>query len=179
MNAKDRDIYKLKMYANELGLKVYTKKYTRHTGQAEYIEGSCITLFLSKRSTKTEIILSLLHELGHHLDWLKNKKKDADLDKALDLLANGSMTGDRSDIPKKYRKKILQVERSGVKYMSVIHSRLGLQIPLRIVKQQEKMDLADYEFLYHQGRFATGNEINKVYSKINKRKHGKRNKFRY
>lgn len=152
MSAKDRDIQRLKEYINKLGLKLYTRPYSRDTGAAEYVEGQFITIFES-RNTKTDLILSLLHELGHHLDWLANKPTPEE-NKAIELLNTGAMVGDRSDIPKESRRIILQIEKNGVKYMSKIHRDLKLEIPFWKVKMQQDLDLIDYRHLYHTGRFA-------------------------
>jgi len=178
MNIKDRDIEKLKQCINNFGLKLFFKKYTKLTGSAEYVAGTSISLFMGSRTTKTDIILSLLHELGHHVDWLKNRKTDKDSSIALRFLLSGPMVGNRQDIPKKHRKKILQIEKAGVKYMSMIHKRLKLEIPLYKVKHQQEIDIFDYKFLYENGRFATSIEAQQVYKKIGdyRKKYGKKRK---
>lgn len=180
MSSQDRDIKKLKRYANKLGLKVYIRPYSRHTGAAEYSSGKFITLFVSK-TTKTDMILSLLHELGHHLDWLQNKRITQLEQEALTILNSGPMVGPRPDLSRKHRAKILQIEKAGVKYMSKIHKLLKLEIPFYKVKHQQAIDLFDYKFLYHHGRFATHEEAtNLIYKKVGyyKKKYGKRKKRR-
>lgn len=167
MNAKDRDLKKLKDYANSLGLKVYTKPYSRYTGAAEYVSGKYIIIF-DKKTTKTDIIMSLLHELGHHLDWL-DQKNSKDILIALDYLSKGPMQGKREDIPKKYRKVILQTERDGVRYMTKIHKLLELEVPIEAVKIQQYVDLFDYEFLYKYARFPKCNEYKRRSSVKRKR----------
>lgn len=165
MNSRDRDISKLKEYANSLGLKVYIKPYNRTTGDAEYNSGTSITLFNRTRTTKTDMILSLLHELGHHLDWIKGKS-NKETTVAFELLNQGAMVGSRNDIPKKYRKMILQVEKAGIKYMSRIHKDLNLELPFYLVKYQQFIDIFDYQFLYDHGRFSTRKEALKtIYKK--------------
>lgn len=179
MSYLDRDILKLKKFAKRLGLKIYTRPYSKHKGAADYTVNSHINLFVSKSTTKTEIILSLLHELGHHLDWLNVKKVSKDEDIAFETLVSGSMFGKRPDINKKYRKIIYQVEKSGIKYMDKIHKALNLEIPLYKVKHQQEIDLFDYKILYKKGRFATHHEIRQtVYKKIHyyRKKYGKRKK---
>lgn len=162
MSWKDRDIKKLRVYARKLGLSVYKHPASRYTGAAEYVTGNSITIF-GKR-TKTDIIMSYLHELGHHLDWLKVGTSKTDII-ALDYLNQGAMMGKRNDIPKKYRKKILQIEQSGVKYMTEIHKKLNLEISFKKVKQQQQDDLFDYIILYKKGRFPNTKEYEKYYGK--------------
>lgn len=156
MNAKDRDLKKLKNYIKGLGLKLFIKPYSRYTGAAEYVSGKAIIIF-DKKTTKTDTILTLLHELGHHLDWLA-QKNSKEIIIALDYLSKGPMQGKREDIPKKYRKVILQTERDGVKYMTKIHKLLNLEISIEEVIIQQYFDLFDYQFLYKYGRFPKCNE---------------------
>lgn len=159
MNSKDRDIKKLKTYIKSLGLKLYIKPYSRYTGLAEYVSGQSITLF-NKKTTKTDIIMSLLHELGHYHDELVNKV-DLDIKIALFYLSKGSMVGNRKDIPKYYRKIILKTERDGVKYMTRIHKLLKLEIPYSLVVLQQSVDLFAYECLYKHAKFPTNKDYRK------------------
>ena len=182
MSYQERDIKKLRTYANSLGLRVHTRKYTRFTGSAEFDSKlKTITIFISSQTTKTDIILSLLHELGHALDEKYNKCPNREMSKALELLNSGPMIGSRQDIPKKYRGLILQIEKNGVKYMSRIHKMLDLEIPFYKVKHQQDIDLFDYKFLYRYGRFATKMEAYQmIYKKVGvyQRLYGKRSKYR-
>lgn len=180
MSPQDRDIKKLKKFIKSCGLKLYTRKYNEFTGSAEYVSGESITLFVKKNTSKTEIILSLLHELGHHLDWIENSKIDKDTILALNMLIDGPMVGVRKDIPKKFRKKILQTEKNGIKYMSKIYKELKLEIPFYKVRLQQFSDLFDYECLYEKARFPTNKEYyHNVHKKVNiyRKKYGKRFNF--
>lgn len=176
MGWQDRDLHKLTFYAHKHGLKVYIRPYTRFTGQAEYCSGVSITLFNTKYTSKTSMILSLLHEFGHHLDWLNTKRNDRVLNEALIILNKGRMSGKRSDLNKKHRAKILQIEKAGIKYMSRIYKTLKLEIPYYKVKHQEELDLFDYKCLYHKGRFSKSREYDIIYKKAGyyKRKYEKR-----
>lgn len=164
MSKQEQDIFKLKQYAKSLGLSVYFRKYEKGTGAAEYITNTSITIFVGSRTTKTEIILSLLHELGHHLDYLATKT-NPEIEKALEYLNNGKISGNRSDIPKKYRKIILDIEKSGINYMPVIYHMLDLSIPYYLVKLQQDVDLREYIVLYKTGKFSTALESSKYFYK--------------
>lgn len=178
MNYQTRDIKKLKAYAKSLGVRVLTKPYNRFTGSAEYdSQSNTIVVFKKSNTTKNDIIMALLHELGHKLDDLENSHDEKEIAKALELLNSGPMVGSRLDIPKKYRAKILQTEKNGVKYMSKIHRMLKLETPFYLVKHQQELDLFDYRYLYKYGRFATQQETEDfVYSKLGEyqEKYGKR-----
>lgn len=159
MNSKDRDIKKLKDYARSLGLKVLSRPYNKFTGAAECDDyNKTITLF--GNPSKKQIILSLLHELGHYLDFLKNGNTKK-ICEAFRLLNRGPMIGTRHDVSKKYRKTILQVEKNGIKYMTRIHKELKLEISVEHVKIQQKLDLFDYQFFYKEARFPTLMELPK------------------
>jgi len=178
MNSKDRDIQKLKDYANTLGLTVYFRPFTKATGGAEYLEGKYISIFTNKKTSKDEIILSLLHELGHHMTYLHTpgtQMSRAEGD-ALIALNAGNMMGARPDMSKEHRRIILQIERDGIRYMSKIHKSLKLEIEFWKVKHQQELDLFDYKMLYHKGRFSTTAEMKELYKKKEyyKAKYGKR-----
>lgn len=144
MSYQDRDIAKLKKFANSFGLRIYYRRYTRYTDAALYQGGQFITIFVSSTTSKTEIILSLLHELGHHIDWIFNKRNDRDTQKAY--------TEFEAKDHKKYSKIILDLEKEGIKHMTTIHKLLELEIPLKLVKQQQKIDTFHYDFFYKHAR---------------------------
>lgn len=166
MGIRDDEIKRLKKYAEGLGIKVYFKKYYKGCGGAEWdMDDQSIIIYPSSRYSKTDIILLLLHELGHHLDWIYHNKKDSkDALRAQELLCNGNMYGDRSDIPKKYRDIILREELAGIHYMDIIHKELDLKIPLWKVKMQQDIDASEYRLLASKGRFYTYKEA-KEYKK--------------
>jgi hypothetical protein len=174
MNYLDRDLNKLYKYINQLGLKLYIKKFSPFDGEAEYIVDQSITLFVNSKTSKASKILSLLHELGHHLDFIARKESKEETN-ALLALNKGQMTGERSDLTKKQLRVILKLEKAGVKYMTQIHKSLNLEIPFYKVKHQQEMDLFQYKFLYTHKRFANSKDNTKVYNKLKyyKKKYGK------
>jgi len=158
MTKQDRDISKLKKFANSFGLRIYYRPYTRYTDMAQYVLGRHITVFVSSTTSKTEIILSLLHELGHHLDWVLNKRIDKETEKAY--------TGFKAKEYKKYSKIILEVEKAGIRRMTTIHKLLELEIPLERVKKQQKIDLFPYQYFYKHGRPAGAKVMDAYESKV-------------
>jgi len=178
MGIRDTEISRLKKYAEGLGIKVYFKPYIRGMGIAEWdLDDQSITIYEKKSFSKTDYILTFLHELGHHLDWVyNNRKNDPEDVKAQELLCAGEIEGDRSDIPKKYRKRTYEMEKSGIYYMSIIYKELGLKIPYWKVKLQQDLDIYPYFILYKEGRFPTSKEdkeYRKKMTKIYKNKYGK------
>jgi hypothetical protein len=165
MTSQARDLNKLKKFIKSFGLRLYFRPYTRYTDLAHYVSGQNITVFVSKKINKTEIILSLLHEIGHHLDWITNKRLDKETEKAYTKF-------DDKDF-KKYAKIILDVERAGIKHMTSIHKILNLEISIDKVKRQQKIDLFHYEFFYKNKKFPSIDDLIKFESKL---KYGKKRK---
>ncbi|PCI45914.1 MAG: hypothetical protein COB41_00560 [Proteobacteria bacterium] len=168
MGIRDRELDRLKKYAQGLGIKVTIRPAKKGEGGAEWdMDVREITLYKSSSSTKTDLILAFLHELGHHLDWIyKNKKDNKECFKAYELLNEGSMYGNRTDIPQKYRDIILQEEIDGVYYMDIIYKELDLKIPLWKVKLAQHMDLIEYKSLSKTGNFLTHKYVKNYRKKI-------------
>lgn len=160
MGIRDTEILRMTKYAEGLGIKVHFKPHEKGCGEAEWdMDTQEIFLYTSSGTSKTTLILSFLHELGHHLDWIYNNKKDTkQAAKAYELLNRGNIEGDRSDIPQKYRNIILKEEESGIYYMDLIYKELDLSIPLWKVKMQQDLDLLEYKTLAKKARFLTNKE---------------------
>lgn len=162
MGIRDEELHRLKKYAEGLGVKVYFKKYIASEGHglAEWdMVERAITIYEYPGVSKTKLILAFLHELGHHLDWIHNGKKELPgTERVFEKLAMGLMTGKRPDLTKTDREIILREERAGIAYMDVIHKELDLKLALWKVKLMQTMDLFDYEYLYKHGRFSTVKE---------------------
>lgn len=162
------DLARVKKYAESLGIKVSFKDHYPGEGSAEWdMEGQFINLFVHEGQSKTSILLCLLHELGHHLDWIYNdkiiKKQEHDAQQAL---CSGNMHGKRPDLTKKQRKLILDSEIAGTNYMPIIHKELDLSIPLWKVKLEQDLDCYEYKMLYKKGRFPTRKEFKDYKRKI-------------
>ena len=166
MGIRDDEIKRLTKYAEGLNIKVVFKPYQRGIGSAEWdIENRQIVVFQAPGDSKTKIILAMLHELGHHLDWIYNNKHHSEESlKAFELLNEGSIEGHRFDIPKKYRKIIYEEEKSGIAYMSIIAKECDIKIPHWKVQLEQYMDLLDYEWLYKKGAYiVTGKQIGRAH----------------
>lgn len=161
MHPLRNDLERLKKYAQSLGIKVYFKPYVRGCGGADWsMEDQSITIYTHGKYSITDYILLMLHELGHHLDWIYNNKKQSKKELiAQEKLCAGKMYGKRPDLSKSIRRTILNSELAGISYMEIIHKELNLHIPLWKVKMQQELDAFDYKMLYNKGRFSTGKEF--------------------
>jgi hypothetical protein len=160
MGIRDDEINRLKKYAEGLGIKITLVPFYRGSGGGEWDMSSReITIYTRDDWSKTDYILTILHELGHHLDWVYNDKKDSAISyKAYAMLNQGHMYGPRLDMSQKYRDVLLAEEEAGVYYMDILHKELDLKIPLWKVKMQQELDLYDYVCLSKEGRFSTTKE---------------------
>lgn len=173
MNVRDKEIERLVKYAEALGVKVtYIKKTPASFGEADWvIDGSEIRLYTRKNTNKTDLILSLIHELGHHLWFIHKKERQPDLkfEQALDR-ANLSCENKKNIAPKKHRKKILEIEREGVKYWEVIVKDTNIKLPTWKINMQAEFDIFQYEYYYEYGRFPNRPLRRKKYKEL-KTKH--------
>lgn len=159
MSWQGRDIVKLTKLINSLGLKLNFKQYVRGGDMAYYVSGESITVFVTDRMSKTEIILSLMHELGHHFDWIANGT-NKEIEKAFSWFETSEF--------KKYSKVILDAERAGIKRMETIHEILDLEIPLKTVKRQQKIDLFHYKFFQKNKRFPRQKEVKRFRKRVSR-----------
>ena len=163
MSIRDEEIKQLIKYANGLKVKVQFKKGYRGCGGADWSwEPPTITIYEPQRS-KTQVILNLLHELGHHMDWIYNDKLvKEDVIRAYEILNNtGVFVSDNKHIPKRFRKIILEEEKAAIEYMETLWKELDLGIPRWKVKLAQHLDLFEYKFFYKHGRFTTREEFAK------------------
>lgn len=156
MNIRDREIQRLLSYAAGLGLQVIHDDKSESIAAASWaLDGSEITLYTRVKQSKTEIILSLLHELSHMLWFIHEKKRKPDfkLDEAItrEMLVENNET----DIPtpKRLRKKILEIEIAGTQYWKIVYDDTNLKIPYWKVELSKEFDIWQYEVYYRKGKF--------------------------
>lgn len=178
------DLNKLIDYAKALGVTVIFKKGKRgDPGAYWHSNAKEIVLYTWARQRINRLVLSLLHELGHHLDHLaKGRIIDPKLDEAL-LLDDA-----KKPISKKQRYLIYKSEKDGSRYRFTILKELKLILPKWELKVDILTDIWEYNQYYLTGLLPTRQEANqkqkeltKIYKKhprfASKRKHEtKRNK---
>lgn len=158
MNVRDKELYRLIKYAQGLGVKVTLKvippNSNNHDAATWSTDGSEIEVFYSEQTSKTIIILNLVHELGHHLWFIYKKKRTPDLkfDEAIEI------SNRETQAPKKIRKKILQVEREGIKYWDTIVIDTDIKIPRWKIEKTKEFDIWQYELYHETGKFPTYKE---------------------
>lgn len=112
-----------------------------------------IEVYVTKSVTKTDILLSLLHELGHHHDWLATGRPD--VPGAYQSEADRK-PGD-GPISKDQRRIIYDSEFRGISYMFKIAKQLGLRsLPEWRIKEEMAFDKWTYRYYYYHGEFPDG-----------------------
>lgn len=143
MHLRDREVDRIIKYAEGLGITVKFELYKRGLPAVACWELSptpTITIFEYPSLSKTTKALMLLHELGHHLDWIYKGKKDS---KRLEdaLHRDWDRTPHKDPVlPKSLRKLIYQSEYDGTHYMPVIAKELDLKIPMWKILAEQAFD---------------------------------------
>lgn len=146
MSYLDLEIARIEKYVAGLGIKLI-----KHTKQAKGAETQDlgawspheIDIYINEHKTKIDLILTLLHELGHHIHYMHNERPEIPDEVMLPL----------ASLTKTQRKKILDYERNGIALMPTIAIELNLKIPMWKVYMQSVMDTWMYEYLYEHGHY--------------------------
>jgi hypothetical protein len=158
MGIRDSEIERLIHYAKSLGVKVTIYNKTNRDASAEWaIDGSQINIYAGPGTSKTTVILNLLHELGHHCWWIwvKDRQPDLKFEEAL-TRENMFMVETDKPTPKDLRKKIYDVELAGTAYWEIIAKEINIKLPLWKIHAAMEVDMWMYEVYYETGNFPKG-----------------------
>jgi hypothetical protein len=159
MGIRDDEIKRLIHYAKGLGVRVVIHGKTEPGAAASWsLDGSQIDVYTGKNSSKTETILALLHELGHHLWFIHEKDRQPDL-KFDEAIARQNIVEEddlKNPAPKSTREKIYQVELAGTKWWDTICKDTNIKIPEWKVHAAMVMDMWMYEQYRDTGFFPKG-----------------------
>ncbi len=153
MSYIDDDLTKLKHYAKSLGLTVKIVPADKSIDcSAVYIaEDKQVILYQFKGRSKTFMVLCLLHELGHHREFLDRSKKDTET--LIDAL--------NAEKPNKSQRAAIYVsECNAAVYMVIIRDELSLKIPRYKVMAESQLDAFVAESFYINGKHNT-QKVNK------------------
>jgi len=158
---RDEELNRLIKYAQGMGISVKFKPYIpRSQYEAEWkIDGSEITIFVTKRCSKINKILSLIHELAHHKAFVDNGRQfDPKVEEAIDSEEN-----------KIHRKRILDYEREDTIYWEDIYKDTNCQFDIKILHKQKEYDIWNYEVFYETGKFPTRKQSVAKRKELNKK----------
>jgi len=171
MGIRDEEIKRLEKYSEGLGMKVTYRKKTPNSPWAEWvIDGSEIFIYDHPKISKTQMILSFLHELGHAHDHLaNNRERNRDLEIA--LKAEDNRTNEAID--KNMRFLIYEDEKQGAEHRLKIAHEVGIKVPEWKIKLDIELDIWSYYQYYLKGDHPSVTEYNLKYKEL-KRKYEKR-----
>lgn len=152
---RDNEISRLVSYAEALGVKVLFCKKTDDADGQWALDGTEIKVFIDSSTSKTSIILTLIHEIGHskHFIWRKNREPDLKFEEAIDRQNLVAENLDNKPIPKKFRKRIYDTELASTKFWLEIYHETGMKFPLWKLYMQMECDVWAYESLRDTGFF--------------------------
>ncbi len=162
MNCRDKDIKKLYNYAKSLGIEIKKVPNIRLSPAAAWnytdIKKPIIEIRDRPYRRKTTLILILLHELGHHLDWIHNNKKISEIEIKAHILDGERNPKQDPPIGKKYRKAIYDSEVRGIYYIDIIAKELDLSLPMWKIRACQEFDIWLYKMYLKTGNETTAKE---------------------
>lgn len=155
MGIRDNEIIRLIKYAEGMGLVVKFDRWNKDNSAEWTLDGTQITVFTKNQSSKTETILSLIHEIAHHVWFIheKNRLPDLKFEEAIDRqnLFHDQLSA--TPAPKKLREKILRCEVAGTKYWEIIWKETNIKLPKWKLFSAMEFDLWMYEKYAQTGHF--------------------------
>lgn len=141
MSKIDDELTRVIMYAKSLGIKVRIANYSWNDA-AVWASEPILEININKRkhTSKTELILTILHETAHNMHFAYTKEPVP-------------INYDKENMSKRDRKKIYDYEAAGIKYMENIAIELNLSIPIWKVRKAMEIDLWQYEFFWQHARY--------------------------
>lgn len=172
------ELEKLIKYAQGLGLKVIIKPEDGSgLGGGWTTDGEEIILYKWKGISTTQMIMNLLHELGHHMSFVYDGRVvKADLENA--LMLEGLREGGSEPIDKSLRKLIYESEKRDGEYRLTIFREVNLKIPEWKLKVDIELDNAIYKHYYQTGDFPTSKWIVATRTYLNIKYKERKIKFR-
>lgn len=152
---RDQEIKRLEQYSAGLGLPVRRRKYEGDGTGAKVVISSdgnpeYILMNIWPGKSKTQIILDLLHEIGHQLGFIYNGRQDPpELMEAL-----------QADKPnKKQRKLIYEMEKRDAQYREFAYQETNIKIPKAKLLIDIELDIWFYRNWYLTGKPCTTKEL--------------------
>lgn len=150
---RDEEFKRLLSYAKGLGLKVTVYNYGAKDGTMALwsCDGSDMTLYNPPGLSKTELVLSAIHELGHHCNWIYDHKRELGpkLQNIFELFYADK------PLSKSQRTSVYEYEAEGIRWWDVIIKDVNIQIPKHRVSFQKDMDLWIYEYYMKHDKWPT------------------------
>lgn len=151
---RDDELKRLESYANSLGITVSYKKFKKEFAPAFFdIDNSSITIHIWPGVTKTRLVLLMLHEVAHAMQWVNAGKTSSP-----DLIAALHKENDRKpgeSIAEEYRKLIYEDEHNATHYWDGLVKLLDIRLKPSVILIRKKLDIFAYRYYYETGDFPT------------------------
>ena len=173
---RDNEISRLTKYAQGLGLKVSFSSETGGSSAAGWVlDGSEIIVYTAFQRSKTETILSLIHEIAHHVWFIHEKDRQPDLKFSEAIERQNLFEEEVKDkpAPKKLRKKILATEIAGTIWWETIYKDTDMKFPKWKLYAAMEMDVWAYEVYAETGSFPDRPQTRAKAREINTKHKGK------
>lgn len=146
---RDEELNRLVHYAKGHNIEVTFEPYVPFSMDAGYtdIETNDICIFTHPRLSKLDIILTLIHELGHALYHINNNNRVVDM--------NLYEAIDNEEEKKKYRRIVLNYERNSAKWWDVIYKDTDMKFDINKLYFHKEYDVWQYEYWYKNNKFPT------------------------
>jgi hypothetical protein len=150
-------------FAESLGLKVHfidaqKRDYHGCYMLPEKFEPGVIEICKNKRTTITFQIITMLHEIGHHLDFIQS----GDLPDSYNFI-------DSKNCPEWARTSIFYAERRACKNAEKLYWTLRLRIPFWKIKMELASDIFLYRAFKNTGEYPTFKQMDEFRRKWKKR----------
>jgi len=145
---RDEELKRLVKYAQAMNVRVSFKPQHNVDADADWTtDGKEINIYDSSKKSKVFLILCLIHEIGHHCQFIhgNDRKVDAKLDEALAS----------EEEKKSYRKRIYDWEVKGTGWWESIYKDADLKFPIYKLYIERDSDLWMYQTYYETGKFPT------------------------
>lgn len=165
---RDEEIQRLIHYGKGMGVKVIIYSESSPGADAEWtLDGSMIQIYGVKNKSKTDVILDLIHELGHHVWFVHEKDRQPDM-KFDEAITRENLSQEETGVPtpKHLRKKIWDVEVAGTKWWETIYKDTNVKIPMWKLEAAKEFDMWMYEMYYETGHFPKGKGKREYYLKV-------------
>lgn len=156
---RDEEISRLIKYAEGMDLQVKFKPRTRNGNAAEWtLDGTEITIYQKKRESKIETILSLIHEISHHVWFIHDMNRQIDQE-SKEAFASEEPT-------KKMRKKLLDMEIAATKWWDIVYRDTNCKFKKWRLEVNKTFDIWVYEVYSEIGEFPSKKEGRLKYKEL-------------
>lgn len=159
MGIRDREIERLESYFKALGIKLtYKASKNGDPGAEWYTDGSQIIVYRRSNDSKTSIILNMIHEGAHALEYIYSNKKHNQM--LLDaLIAEESRKNNDPYIDKSLRHLIYEDEVNAIHYREFIVKELDIKVDSVKIKMDIDIDKWSYYQYYIKGSHPNQKEL--------------------